>query len=363
LETLLSVQQAHPMDNPLVELSEPARTATALGLVVRYAWLLFYPIRLAADYSGGVIAVESGLLAPRALFGLVVVLALSFVVVRAAVRRWRTPAGQSATDHDRGLSQVAFGILLMGLPYLVIGNLLFPVGAIFAERFLYLPSAGFCWLMGLLVQKVHGIELRIGPFRHGRAVVPVILLLLLTSFVLRTWARSADWRDNWTVFRSASRVNPASPRAHFILGRLTLDRGDPEAAIEYFDRTIELYPEHTTAWMEKGNALAALGRYEEAEAMYRETLARSPNYAKAHLNLALALRRQGRSAEAERELSKAALWDPRSATTWAELGNLMLQLERWDEAADAYRRAIALGRTDLGPRLARAESGAASRRR
>ena len=144
-----------------------------------------------------------------------------------------------------------------------------------------------------------------------------------------------------------------------VLGKLALEDGEPLQAIEHLDRTLALKPDHPTAWLEKGNALAALGRYGEAEAMFRETLRISPGYATAHRSLAIAIRRQGRTAEAERSLRKALLWAPRSAASWAELGNLCLQSGRYAEAADAYRRGIDLGRPDLRERLAIAEQNLA----
>ena len=83
----------------------------------------------------------------------------------------------------------------------------------------------------------------------------------------------------------------------------------------------------------------------------------SPRHYAGHLNLALALRHQGRADEAERSLKRALAWQPRSANVWAELGNLYLDRARYREAAEAYRKAIALGRRDLHPRLDTAERG------
>ena len=44
-------------------------------------------------------------------------------------------------------------------------------------------------------------------------------------------------------------------------------------------------------------------------------------------------------------------WPNKFAKAWAELGNLYLEMDRRAEADAAYRRGIALGRTDLRDRL------------
>jgi len=350
LGMLVSLQPAHRFDNLLVELAGTERIATALGLLARYARLLLFPGPLAADYSGDVIAIEHGLLSLRPLLGLIFLVLLIFPTARV-LRRALADAPTSGR-----LRLFAFAALMFLLPYLIVGNLLFNVGTIFAERLLYLPSIGYCLLAGLFLDFLLRLPTGgAGAQTRQRRIVLVILGIVVAAFVFRSWSRSLDWRDNRTVFLSAARVNPLSPRAHFILGKLAIDDGKPDEAIEHLDRTLELKPDHPTAWLEKGNALAALKRYGEAEVMYRETLRLSPGYGTAHRNLAIALRRQNRIGEAETALRKSLLWDPDSATGWAELGNLYLQTRRYAEAADAYRQAISRGRDDLKQRLERAE--------
>lgn len=363
LELLVSLQEVHVLDNLLVDLHGVPRLATALSLVTRYATLLFYPLHLANDYSGSVIAIQPSLLRLPPLLGIVLLAACAAPILAALTRRLTAAAEVSVTpsrepNDDAALSprdRVALAALLLLLPYAVIGNLFFTVGAALAERFMYLPSVGFCLLLTVALDALG----RSFPAGSGRRMFLGIVGMLVLAFALQTFARSLEWRDNRTVFEAAARVNPQSPRAHFVLGKLTLDAGDPDGAVEHLDRTLELRPDHPTAWLEKGNARAAQGRFSEAEALFRETLRHAPTYATAHRNLALALRRQGRLAEAERALQKAALWRPGSATTWAEMGNQYLQLRRFADAAMAYRRAIELGRTDLAERLALAERGAA----
>jgi Flp pilus assembly protein TadD len=72
--------------------------------------------------------------------------------------------------------------------------------------------------------------------------------------------------------------------------------------------------------------------------------------------LGIVLHRRGELDAAERELRKAVLLDPGSARAFAELGHVRFEAGRRDDAAEAYRRAVALGRTDLVSRLRELEA-------
>jgi len=356
LEMLVSVQQVHPMDNILVRIDGAERLFTSFGIVARYARLLLFPTRLSADYSGDTVAVETTWLAARALIGAFVLLSCLVVVAWPVLSRRREAAAAGPATPPALQPLAAFAVLMFLMPYLVIGNLLFIVGAGVAERFMYLPSIGYCMLLGLLFERIRRLPPLAGrsSTQQLRLVVATVAMLS-AAFALMTWNRCRDWRDEPTLFRSATQVTPESPRPHLIVGRAIVQEGDPEAAIPHFDRILAQYPRYTNAWIEKGIALAALGRFAEAERSFRTAVEISPGHHAAHLNLALALRHQGRHEQAERSLKTALAWQPRASKVWAELGNLYLERGRYREAAEAYREAIALGRRDLGPRLEIAE--------
>ena len=77
----------------------------------------------------------------------------------------------------------------------LLAPLLYPfrvVGAnYFAERYLYLPSVGFCWIVAAL-------------FRAH----PVACVLLLLNYGLLTYYRSADWRQDSRVFVVSIQPSP-----------------------------------------------------------------------------------------------------------------------------------------------------------
>ena len=88
--------------------------------------------------------------------------------------------------------------------------------------------------------------------------------------------------------------------------------------------------------------LAALHRYPEAEASYRQALQLEPDYIDAYNNLGECLRHQGRTAEAIAAYQQALRLAPERFEFYSNLGNGWQQLGNLAEAEAAYQQALRL---------------------
>jgi tetratricopeptide (TPR) repeat protein len=93
---------------------------------------------------------------------------------------------------------------------------------------------------------------------------------------------------------------------------------------------------------DRGMALQAQGRLEEAAASYRQALALQPDFAEAHYNIAIIFNELGRVEEAAESCRKAAEIRPDLAEAHSNLGSALQVLGRLDEAIASHRRALAL---------------------
>jgi len=168
-------------------------------------------------------------------------------------------------------------------------------------------------------------------------------------------ARSLDWKSDATIFAATARNNPRSPRAPYWLGSLAVEGQRSDEAGPHFDRAIANWPAFASPWLERGLLAARAGDGSAAHRNLSEAIRLEPTWAAPQLNLALVLHRAGQRDAALRSARIAALWEPDNAKAWAEVGHLSFETGAFREAADAYRRAIALGRADLAPRLAESE--------
>ena len=85
-------------------------------------------------------------------------------------------------------------------------------------------------------------------------------------------------------------------------GNLAYDTRDYATAETYFQRYLELDPSEPSVKTDLGSARLFQGKRDEAKALYREVIAKNPEFVQAHLNLGIALHADG-----DREGSKAEL--------------------------------------------------------
>lgn len=91
-------------------------------------------------------------------------------------------------------------LAFIALPFLPATNLFFYVGFVVAERVLYIPSVGYCLLIGLGCNVIHS--------RTSKSLVFVGVALLLATFSIRTIQRNRDWMDEESLYRAGIPVNP-----------------------------------------------------------------------------------------------------------------------------------------------------------
>ena len=115
------------------------------------------------------------------------------------------------------------------------------------------------------------------------------------------------------AYRRALLMAPDHPQLLGNLANAVVLRPDGvEEAIALLTRRIELEPREAQAWLGLGQALRRAGRTPEAEALCREAIVRDPEHVAAHLTLALLLLTKGAWAEGFREYE----WRRRLPAFW-----------------------------------------------
>ncbi len=145
---------------------------------------------------------------------------------------------------------------------------------------------------------------------------------------LCTWLieRDADWAQPF-YFRGAS--------------RLTQD--DPAGALEDLERAIDLDPDIPAfAYHDRGRALAALGRHQEALADYEHALRLQPDKASTCNRMGTTLYHLGRLSDALAAYTEAVRLAPDRSDYHFDRGALHLAQGKFDEAIADFSRAIEL---------------------
>jgi len=99
------------------------------------------------------------------------------------------------------------------------------------------------------------------------------------------------------------------------------------------------YRYNAVDWYDKGNALAGIGKYQEAIESYNKGLEINPNYAFAWTNKGNALYYLGKYQEAIQCFDKAIELDPNLVEPWNNKGLSLDALGRHNEAIEYYNKA------------------------
>jgi protein O-mannosyl-transferase len=240
-----------PIDNPMVLVGFAPRVLTALWVQCLYVSKTLLPITLSADYSYKQIPLVMGLADPRSWAGLALAVGALYLILRH--RQSRAPI----------------------LTYIVLfsptANLLFPIGTIMGERLAYVPSLGVALMAAMqLVRSRHWSTLMLG---------------LTLIFGARTAVRNGDWLNADRFYPKLLQTSPHSAKAYYFFGTLCAAKGDDVSAIQAYDHAISIFPAYSEAYNNRGNALARLGKLNEAMKSYMACLRFDPDNPGAAANL------------------------------------------------------------------------------
>jgi protein O-mannosyl-transferase len=281
-----------PLNNPFLvwngsawlPCSSVQRIATVLYALGHQLRLLVFPYPLTHDYYYLSLKTFSsvGVWASLALLALLLGVGLHSIRQRLS--------GQMDSAVFAG-----YGVLFLLATVSLTANLLFPVGAFMAERFLYLPSVGFC------IAAVMGGKMLFDKYAP-KLFVPVFGAAMLV-FAALTLLRNPAWKNNETLLRTDIVTAADSPKLNNDHGTMLLEKAmqenDPalrkqqlEAAYPYLQKAIERHPTYYDAHLAHGACAYYLGKFDAAVASYRTAFKLYPQDPKPKLGLQYALQAQ-----------------------------------------------------------------------
>jgi Tfp pilus assembly protein PilF len=292
---------------------------SALALVGQYLGKLFWPVELCAYY---VFHKSTSVFEPRVLAG-IATLAACVVVFAVLARRNRT---------------ASFGFVWFFVTLAPVLDIRYLAGNVFAERYLYLPSVGFCWLGGWAGVKLwKSLAARRRLWRYGLPAVSCVLALLLA---VRVIARNRDWRSDDTLYSQTLKVSPRATNIRENLGVVAWNHGRIDEAEKQWSIALNLNPNSPITLTNLGLVYARRKQYEQAEHSFREAMLHKPDYTDPHLNLGSMMMDLGRFEEAEWQLRAAVALSPLIPSCHNKLGKLYLKEGRPAEAAEQFSRSV-----------------------
>jgi Tfp pilus assembly protein PilF len=143
-----------------------------------------------------------------------------------------------------------------------------------ADRYSYLASLPWAALLaGALVT----VSSQGRPFAGRQRVIAAGVALLLVALGVASFVQSRIWRDSITLWNRIVEVHPESGLVYFYRANTRRTTGDPEGAIEDYERALALrVPLRSDALMNRGAAWQLLGDRERALADMSEAIRVDP---------------------------------------------------------------------------------------
>jgi Tfp pilus assembly protein PilF len=264
-------------------------------LISDYARLLVWPARLSAFH---VFHASKSLAEPKVLAG------VAILVIYAAV--WQMVWKRSAP--------AGFALLWTGITLAPVLNARWMAANVLTERYLYLPSVGFCWFAAWV-----GVTLwqHLASKASLKGLVTAsglcVLLTLCAAGAVHAYHRNRVWADDVTLYTRTLASDPDSFVMHLNLGVCFYVQRQPALAEREYKKGLELKPDSVNLLNALGVLYLDQGRYAEAAALFEKAIGLRPLWGDAHFNYARVLETQGDHAGAVAEYRVAVDVAPMNA--------------------------------------------------
>jgi tetratricopeptide (TPR) repeat protein len=241
-----------------------------------------------------------------------------------------------------------------------------------SDRFMYLPSVGFCALLGFWFEKLLDRYPLQGNVGKIILAVFVGVALLLTA---KTFTQCRLWRDAATLWSAVIRHSPDLAMAYVHRGAQYHEKGELLRAVDDYRRAIELKndpyarsnlamiyketgrfqdaiveyakaieskPAFWGAYFDRGNLYREIGKYSLAIQDYTKVLEILPGYAEAYGNRGTAHFLSHNDQAALQDFNFAIRFDPRSINALNNRAVIHAKQGKFEEAVEDFSRSIRL---------------------
>ncbi len=328
------------------------RWACAIMLLGKYLFLTIIPYQQVCDYSYNQLPVVG--------FDNLKTIASLFVYVGLLVYAFKG---------FRKKNVLAYSIFFFVVSISVYSNLVYLIGASFADRFLFVPSLAYSIALGYVLFS-YAENKETEPLTENRSKRPLIAAaifgVVLLFFTVKTYTRSAEWENNFTLYGADIKKSPNSARLNFFWGEALRDK-----AIEYqeenkgsefstptemetnnlkyraylmnsilaFQKGISIYPRHANAYERLGYVYYSLSPYytrenflDSSEKYYAQALSLNPNSLIVNYNIAEAYYFKGDYENSKNHYYKVVSNDPTDYEAYFKLAATYAMLGKMDSA-------------------------------
>jgi hypothetical protein len=292
---------------------------------------------------------------------------------------------------------ISFGLFIYLISIASVSGYLFPIPGQLGERFLFIPSVGWCIVFVVTSGLLFGEKLpaRNFSFRHLPVGYKYGFLALLIMYSGLTFSRNFDWKDNVTLMKhdidyvqNSSQANnllalsmmkksyelpdPASQNAYRIealghfkkaleiyprfynvaydIGRVYSILGPPDSTLAYFNLALALDSSNTNPSLFIAETLIGQGKFAEAVPYLQYVIRKRPADYEAYDKLSFVYFKLGDNTQSITTSKSAIAAVPGQAAPYVNVARVYISLNETDSARSYLQKAMQLNPNDQGAR-------------
>jgi tetratricopeptide (TPR) repeat protein len=224
------------------------------------------------------------------------------------------------------------------LPYL---NLI-PISTLLADRYLFIASFSYCFLLGVGFDKLYMFVNR--RFSEGffKLLSIAIFLFLLGGYSFMTLQQNKIWENSYTLWSDAVEKYPESNTANALMGVVYMDLGMNEKAVEYLEKAVQILPIDYESRNNLGIVYGRLDKPEEALKELLTAISLKPDNDIIKINLSVFYEKQKEYKKAEEILKYLISKNPKNAGLYYRLGVLYKEMGVYESAISELVKGLKL---------------------
>ncbi len=271
--------------------------------ILYYIRLLIYPVGLCADYLR--FPISCSVKEPQTFLSILAIMLLMAGAIKLAKKK----------------RDIAFSIFWFFITLAPAVNII-PIKILIAERFLYLPSIGYCFVIAASIMSLSDKFKRTPILKHSFFYFATFLVC---AYLYLTNLRNLDWSDEIVFWKKNAEIDPNNERAYYNLAVAYLAReNNLDRAYEESRKALEITPQYSHPRIITASYYVQKSQFEDAVKELEYALDINPAFLQAHIFLGNIYAFRGKHDLAYNEYKKALAFNPDSLDPKIAIATLYL---------------------------------------
>lgn len=226
-----------------------------------------------------------------------------------------------------------FFLLRVNPEYLVVVDLV-------ADRYIYLPSLGLCFLIGFYADYwLTNLKTAKSPWQH---ILVGALILMAAALMVKTYFQCQIWKNSLTMWGQVIKYSPDTAYAYISRGTYYEEHHDFDSALADYNKAIQLFPNYIRNYSRRAILYGKRGEYDLALKDFNYILSVRPQDWNALSNRGNISKLMKDCPSAVIDYSEALRVKPDELITLNNRGECFLEMNKFNQALEDFNQTLSL---------------------